>query len=212
MNRPPYRCIWDAGKQTGRQEVFPGMTALPVVVGLSSSIVFVVLLVKLLQRNRALHTENTFASGLPQASSQVWSEEWFAEFSSFRYLPMRRLLSEDEEEYWMQSTAGSRFQREEFRAERRRLFREYLRLISADFACLSQGVRLSVVHAAEDRSEEISQLLSLEWSLRKLLWKAQIGLMFHWLGVKPVDATQLINALQGFEFSLREIRLNGAAA
>jgi hypothetical protein len=52
----------------------------------------------------------------------------------------------------------------------------------------------------------------LEWSLRKLLWQAEFTLMFHWLGVKPVDATHLINALQGFEFSLREIRHSGAAA
>ncbi|HEU0119251.1 MAG TPA: hypothetical protein VFQ91_01915 [Bryobacteraceae bacterium] len=125
---------------------------------------------------------------------------------------MRRLLSTEEEEFWMSSTEGSQFRRSEFRTERRRLFRQYLRLISADFNRLSQGVKLSIIHAKEDRSAEIDQLLSLEWSLRKLLWQAECSLMFHWLGVKPVDATQLINALQGFEFSLREIRLNGASA
>jgi len=105
----------------------------------------------------------------------------------------------------MRSTDGSPARRDEFRSDRRRLFREYLRLISSDFGRLSQGVRLEVVHAAEDRSAEVSQLLSLEWSLRKLLWKAELSLMFHWLGVKPI-------ALQGFEFSLREIHLSGASA
>lgn len=193
------------------------MTAFPVIVGLSSSIVFVVLLFKLMQRNRIYQSDSAssfdpLASTVEDASQEAWSDQWFEEFSSFRYLPMRRLLSTEEEEFWMASTEGSQFRRSEFRTERRRLFRQYLRLISADFNRLSQGVKLSIIHAKEDRSAEIDQLLSLEWSLRKLLWQAECSLMFHWLGVKPVDATQLINALQGFEFSLREIRLNGASA
>lgn len=193
------------------------MTAFPVIVGLSSSIVFVVLLFKLMQRNRMYQSDSAssfdpLASTVEDASQEAWSDQWFEEFSSFRYLPMRRLLSTEEEEFWMASTEGSQFRRSEFRTERRRLFRQYLRLISADFNRLSQGVKLSIIHAKEDRSAEIDQLLSLEWSLRKLLWQAECSLMFHWLGVKPVDATQLINALQGFEFSLREIRLNGASA
>lgn len=159
-----------------------------------------------------LREEASALSGSPENGREAWSDEWFEDFSSFRYLPMRRLLSSEEEEFWMQSTVGSECRRAAFRAERRHLFRQYLALIAADFARLSQGVRLAVVHASEDRSADIEQLLRLEWSLRKLLWQAQFSLMFHWLGVKPVDATQLINALQGFEFSLREIRLGGAAA
>ena len=188
------------------------MTAFPIIVGLSSSIVFLVLLVKLVQRNRVLRSDSSPDSDLLAVAREGWSDEWFEDFSSFRYLPMRRLLSGEEEEYWMQSTEGSQFRRDEFRAERRRLFRGYLQLIASDFGRLSQGVRLCLIHATEDRSADISRLVSLEWSLRKLLWQAEVSLMFHWLGVKPVDATQLINALQGFEFSLREIRLSGASA
>ena len=190
------------------------MTAFPVILGISSSIVFLILLAKLMQRNRTSFSD-TSAENLDLdggISESAWSEEWFEQFSSFRYLPMRRLLSSEEEEFWMQSTDGSPARREQFRSERRRLFREYLRLISSDFSRLSQGVRLAVVHASEDRSAEVSQLLGLEWALRKLLWKAELSLMFHWVGVKPIDATQLINALQGFEFSLREIHLSGASA
>jgi len=188
------------------------MTAFPVIVGLSSSIVFLVLLVKLVQRNRISSSSSSPSDAFRAGVSEGWSDEWFEEFSAFRFLPMRRLLSGEEEEYWMQSTEGSEFRRNEFRAERRRLFRGYLQLIASDFARLSQGVRLCVVRATEDRTADISRLVSLEWSLRKLLWQAELRLLFHWLGVKPVDATELINALQGFEFSLREIRLSGASA
>ncbi len=178
------------------------MTAFPVIVGLSSRVVFVILFVKLLQRNRAVG-----AGSGTSAVDEAWSEQWFNDFSAFRYLPMRRLLSADEEEYWVQANGGSQARREEFRAERRRLFRDYLDLISADFQRLSQGARLSIVHATEDRSAEIERLLVLEWSLRKLLWQARARVVLHWAGLKPIEPTDLINALQGFEFSLREIRV-----
>lgn len=186
------------------------MTLFPVVLGLSASIVFLVLLWKLAQRNSAAAVSEPDPVGAP--SSEGFSDEWFDSFSSFRYLPMRRLLAPEEEEFWLQSVGGSPHRREEFRAERRRLFRSYLRLIAADFDRLSQGVRLSVVHAPEDRSADIAKLISLQWTLRKLLWQAELRLAFHWLGVQPLDATRIINELQSFEFTLRELRLGGAAA
>jgi hypothetical protein len=185
------------------------MTAFPIAVGLSSSIIFVILLLKLVQRNRML--QENLVDGLSDSSECAWSDEWFEQFSSFRYLPMRRLLSPEEEEFWASSAPETSRDRAQFRAERRHLFRQYLQLIGSDFDRLSQGVRLSAIHATEDRSADIARLLQLEWNLRKLLWQAELRLTFHWLGIQPVDATALINALQGFEFSLREIRLGAAA-
>jgi hypothetical protein len=183
------------------------MTAFPVIVGLSSSIIFLILFVKLMQRNRTVSSDSMNIS-----VEEAWSEQWFNDFSAFRYTPMRRLLSAEEEEYWVRSNGDTKARREEFRAERRRLFREYLGLISADFQRLSQGARLSIVHAAEDRSADIEQLLTLEWSLRKMLWMAHVRVGLHWLGLKPVEPTEIINALQGFEFSLREIRVQSVSA
>lgn len=186
------------------------MTLFPIVLGLSGSVVFLVLLWKLVQRNRAAEPASADSVGSP--TREGFSDEWFDSFSSFRYLPMRRILAPEEEEFWVKSVPGGAHRREEFRAERRRLFRSYLRLIAADFDRLSQGIRLSAVHAPEDRSADIAKLLSLQWTLRKLLWQAEFRLAFHWLGVQPLDATRIINELQSFEFTLRELRLGGAAA
>jgi len=188
------------------------MTAFPVILGISSSIVFLILLAKLMQRNRVFSNTSAENSLEGAVSDSAWSEEWFEQFSSFRYLPMRRLLSAEEEEFWMRSTDGSPARRDEFRSDRRRLFREYLRLISSDFGRLSQGVRLEVVHAAEDRSAEVSQLLSLEWSLRKLLWKAVCALTVSWARVKPSVSTRVMQSLPGVEFPLRGINLSDASA
>lgn len=189
------------------------MMALPIVVAVSSSIVFILLLYKLVQRNA-----NDLAIQEPEqvADSEYsgWSEQWFESFSAFRYLPMRRLLSREEEDFWI-STAVKEPRKEAraratFRAERRRMFREYLRLIRDDFSRLSVGVRQAVVRSQTDRTVEIETLLRLELGFRRLLLTAEMRLALHWLGVKPVDASVLIDALQSFEHSLREARLGMA--
>jgi hypothetical protein len=189
------------------------MPVIPVIVGLGSAAVFCLLLLKLLRRTQSgMRTQQGQETIDEYSAAAEWSQEWFEEFSSFRYLPMRRLLSAEEEAYWVQTAGDGPQSRQAFRAERREVYRAYLRLMKADFRCLSTGLRLSIVHAPEDQSAEISRMIRLEWSLRSLLLQAELRLMFHWLGVRPIDATRLINVLQGFEFSLREIRLNSASA
>lgn len=189
------------------------MMAIPIVVAVSSSIIFVLLLYKLVQRNTNELVIRTSDQD-PAIEYDGWSEQWFESFSAFRYLPMRRLLSREEEDFWIASAvrqSGSESQaRAAFRAERRRMFREYLRLIRDDFARLSDGVRQAVIRSQSDRTAEVETLLRLELGFRRLLLMAELRLTFHWLGVKPVDASVLIDALQGFEHSLREARLGMA--
>lgn len=189
--------------------------SIPIIIAVIGSVVFLLLLGKLVQRNRLTSREwNGLA--LPGSADtdlfESFSDDWFEEFSSFRYLPMRRLLSESEEEFWLRSTEGGESNLRAFRTERRRLFREYLRLVASDFGRLSQGARMSIVSASQDQAAEIKQLISLEWTFRKLLWQANLRLSLHWAGVRPMDATALINAMQSLEFSLREVRLGQSAA
>ena len=190
------------------------MLAIPIIVAVSSGIVFVLLLIKLVQRNT-----NESALHAPKAEEgsefSGWSEEWFETFSAFRYLPMRRLLSQEEEDFWVASAVRRSENpdraRAAFRAERRRMFREYLRLIRDDFSRLSGGVRQAVVRSQTDRTVEIETLLRLELGFRRLLLLAELRLALHWTGVKPVDAAVLIDSLQSFEHSLREARLGMTA-
>jgi len=77
------------------------MMALPIAVAVSSGIVFFLLLYKLFQR---AHNED----GQGHAANEGWSESWFAEFSAFRYLPMRRLLAPEEEEFFVAHSGGSK--------------------------------------------------------------------------------------------------------
>jgi hypothetical protein len=179
------------------------MESISIAVGLSGTIVFLLLLAKMLQRTR-------FRPDGSEEQETAWSEEWFAEFSSFRYLPMRRLLADEDEEFFARSTNDSEDLRTEFRAERRRLFCQYLDLMQADFQRLSEGLKLAMIHAGEDQTPEVYRLLRMEWNFRKLLWMARLRVVFHWAGIRAIEPVELINALQGFEFGLREVLLHSA--
>lgn len=167
----------------------------PLLLGTVGGAVFLLLLFRLTRQERDTRGEQ----------AGCWDERWFAEFSSFRYLPMQRLLNKEEEQFFFENAGGTGLA--EFRSERRRLFREYLGMIRQDFRILSEGVRHSVVEAAEDKSEELRQLMRLQVQFRYLLLQAELRLAFHWLGVRPLDASRLVDGLQGFEFTLREVHL-----
>jgi hypothetical protein len=162
--------------------------------GTLGSAVFVLLLLRLLRQEAE-----------PKDCSGEWNEEWFAEFSAFRYLPMQRLLHEDEENFFVERAGRTGLA--EFRAERRRLFREYLGMIREDFRILSQGARRELVNAAQDKSGDLQHLMRLQVQFRYLMLQAELRLGMHWLGIRPIDASRLVDALQGFEFTLREVRL-----
>lgn len=136
-----------------------------------------------------------------------WNQEWFEDFSAFRYLPMRRLLSGTKEAFAQQKQQGSKVSLRRFRAERRVLFCQYLQDLRRDFRALSMGAKLAMLHAHEDQSEHLTQLVRLEWRFRWALCCAYLQVAKHAIGWDPGDSTSLIDTLQHFEFSLREARL-----
>ncbi len=169
------------------------MTMVPFIVGILGVAVFATLLASIF-----LKTER-FAK-----VTQGFDEKWFEDFSAFRYLPMRRLLNGTDEAFVqrLQQNGGGTLR--EFRAERRMLFRLYLKDLQSDFARLSLGAKRAILAATEDQSNQVSSLIRLEWNFRKAVWMAHGQLFLHASGFSPSDATGLIDALQHFEFSIRE--------
>lgn len=180
------------------------MALIPLGIGLGGCLVFLYFALRLARSSSRLPPGSSDSENL---QSGDWSQQWFESFSTFSYLPMRRLLSPEEEEFCLRSNVSAEA-RARYRKERRRIFNEYLRMMAFDVRRLSRGIRLAAIHAPEDRSEEILRLIRLERTLRQLIWQAKLRLVFHWLGVQPIDVTHLIDVMQGLEFSLREIRIN----
>ncbi|MCX6585334.1 MAG: hypothetical protein NTX13_01975 [Acidobacteria bacterium] len=172
------------------------MIYFPFVVGAVGSIIFLVLLSRL-------------SSGARRGSrrGESFDPEWFETFSAFRYLPMRRLLNGNDEAYLQGQNLGCRMSLRAFRAERRQLFRIYLEDLRSDFYRLSLGAKQAILNSADDHSHHVETLLSLEWRFQKTLWRAKAGLVLHACGWSVSDASDLIDVLQHFEFSLREAYL-----
>lgn len=168
------------------------MTFFPVVIGVVGSIVFLVLLYRL------------YAKSEQAQRSEDFDLEWFENFSAFRYLPMRRLLSGTDEAFLQRQKLGGIQSLREFRAERRQIFRLYLQDLQADFGRLSLGAKRAILNATEDQSEHVETLLRLEWQFRKLVWRSEVALLLHACGWQPADVSGLIDVVQHFEFSLRE--------
>lgn len=172
------------------------MTLVPVIVGILGLAVFATLLASLF-----LKTERS------AKSTEGFDEQWFEDFSAFRYLPMRRLLNATDEAFVQRQQLNGAGTLREFRAERRMLFRLYLKDLQSDFGRLSLGAKRAILASAEDQSDQVSSLVGLEWSFRKAVWMAHGQLFLHACGFNPSDATGLIDALQHFEFSIRETYL-----
>src|SRR5882672_5115695 len=78
---------------------------------------------------------------------------WLEDFSIAKYRPMLRLLSEDDYEF-LASQAGYQGKiASQLRAERRRVFRAYLRNLVRDFHRLHHVAKMMAVYSAQDRPE-----------------------------------------------------------
>lgn len=170
------------------------MAIIPIIVGVSAASVFVLLLINLFSR-----TERS------RKVVAEFDEEWLENFSAFRYLPMRRLLHGNDEAFLQRQEQGGTGTLREFRAERRMLYRMYLQDLKADFERLSLGAKMAILAATEDQSDQVALLLRLEWQFRRALWFAHAQVALHALGLRTADSTSLINAMQHFEFTLREV-------
>jgi len=172
------------------------MTYFPFLVGAVGSVIFVLFLFRLSSGARV---------GARRPES--FDPEWFETFSAFRYLPMRRLLNGTDEAYLQRQKLGCTMSLRAFRAERRQLFRMYLEDLRSDFHRLSLGAKQAILNAADDQSHHVEMLMSLEWRFQKTVWRAKAGLVLHACGWAADDASDLIDVLQHFEFSLREAYL-----
>ena len=127
--------------------------------------------------------------------SVAYDPQWLEDFSISKYRPMLRLLSEDDYEF-LASQAGYEGKiASELRAERRKVFRAYLRNLVRDFYRLQQAAKMLALYSPQDRPELVAALLKqrISFSLAVLAVKVRLGL--HTVGVGSVDVRNLIGSL-----------------
>lgn len=114
-----------------------------------------------------------------------------AGISARRYRPMERLLDRAEEAF-VAAHAGSV---RRFRAERRRIFRSYLRSLERDFASVCGAIRLLLVHSRHDRPDLAAALMRREARFASAVFAVRCRLLLHAAGIGTVDVRNLLGAL-----------------
>jgi hypothetical protein len=101
---------------------------------------------------------------------------------------MLRLLSDD-------ALASDPTLRRELRADRRRLFREYLQALIEDYSRLLADVRLLMVQSDTERPDLAKLLVRSRISFAITLCRIDFCLLLHALGIGKSDVSGLVDSL-----------------
>jgi hypothetical protein len=107
-----------------------------------------------------------------------------------RYRPMVRLLSNEDFDF----VAGNPSALKVLRAERRRLFRNYLACLTKDYGRLLAGIRLVMVQSGADRPDLARALAKNRVLFALAICKVEYRLALHWAGIGQVDISGLVGA------------------
>ena len=131
----------------------------------------------------------TFFTRMRRLDSAVWAHSSLPEAD--RYRPMLRLLSDAD----LNFASANPVLRKKIRAQRREMFRGYLRCLTKDYARLLSGLRESMVASSVDRPDLAKALAKNRALFALALCRIEFNLQLHALGIGKVDVSGLVNAL-----------------
>ncbi|HUS08563.1 MAG TPA: hypothetical protein VMZ52_19820 [Bryobacteraceae bacterium] len=137
---------------------------------------------------------------------------WFDEFSVARYRPMLRLLREDDYEFLGRQRGLDPAVARKLRAERRKIFRSYLRSMVRDFHRLHLAAKMMVVYGHTDRSDLASQLLGQRIRFQGCIALLQMRLALHTAGIGTANAQGLLDSLEQFRLNVAQLGPHAATA
>jgi hypothetical protein len=124
---------------------------------------------------------------------------------ALRYRPMERLLDEGDIRFLASRPDYDPRTARRLRAERRRIFRAYLRHMQRDFNRVSTALHAVLLEAGQDRPELARELFNLQLTFSMSLRLAYARLALHALGVGTVDVSGLVGALDGMRQTLAQL-------
>jgi hypothetical protein len=141
---------------------------------------------------------------LRQMKEPLPDPSWLDGFNVSRYRPMQRLLS-DVDYSFLAANGGSPDVIRRLRAERRRLFRAYLKNMVRDFNRLHRAARIMSLDAETDRSDFAFLLLRMRVAFGWTVTVVQFRLALNTLGLGNVDARRLLRALDEISASYASV-------
>jgi hypothetical protein len=138
--------------------------------------------------------------------------EWISNFSVARYRPMLRLLDEADYAFLAAQPGYSKKYLNRLRAERREIFRAYLRNLVRDFHRLHMAARMVLVYAPQDRPELAMTLMRQRFLFMFAVVAIECRLVLHTAGIGTVDVRKLIAALDNMRVNVGDLASAQSAA
>lgn len=137
--------------------------------------------------------------------------EWWANFSLEKYRPMERLFAPRDFEFLAAQPGFTPALARRLQAERRRIFRRYLRCLSRDFDRFYRAIKLLLLTAEHDRSDLALALMKQRLRFRLALAVVHARLALQALGLGTVRVHGLVSALERMREQLRGLTAQPAA-
>jgi hypothetical protein len=131
--------------------------------------------------------------------------DWLSELSTDRYRPMLRLLDAADFQFLREQKGFTPEMEKRLRRQRVQAFREYLRLLEADFDRISSALRVILAQSAQDRPELASLVFQRRLSFALGLIEVQCRLALFGLGWSRVDVSGLIQLFDGMRLDLHKL-------
>lgn len=132
-------------------------------------------------------------------------DDWLQQLSPQRYQPLERLLDENEMARLLSHPAITPKMLRSLRTRRVRIFRGYLKSLSADYGRVCTTVKLLMVQSAQDRPDLANVLVTQRITFNLRLMMAECRLTLHALGLGGVDVAQLVAALDSMRLELNTL-------
>ncbi len=130
---------------------------------------------------------------------------WSSEFSIAKYRPMERLFLEEDYDFLAAQPGFHPRISRKLQAERRRVFRHYLRCLRRDFDRLSTTAELLLLHAQQDQPELARSLVKQRLLFNLAMAMVRSRLMLQSLGIGSVDVRRLVDAVESMRDQLRHL-------
>ena len=116
---------------------------------------------------------------------------------------MERLLDERDFRFLASQPGLSPQMGRRFRAQRRCIFRVYLRNLRNDFGRMSLAVSGLMVHAAEDRGDLAAALIGQRTFFMLGMLAIEARLLLHAVGVGTIDVSGMVESFETIQLQIR---------
>jgi hypothetical protein len=129
-----------------------------------------------------------------------------------RYRPMERLLRESEWDYLASQPGFDSSRIRTVKSERRRVFRSYLKCMSADFASVCYLVRVLMIQSPVARPDLARAIGKFRLQYALALLRTEVRLVAHAAGVTSVqiDVSGLTSSLEELAAQVRSLQVASA--